>query len=40
MPHHKPDFKGLENEDAFLDVLRASNAKPGLYMFPFCGDPK
>ncbi len=36
LPHHKPDFKKLPNEDGFLEGLRANNTPPGMYMFPFC----
>ncbi len=36
LPHHKPDFKKLSNEDGFLDALRANNTPPGQYMFPDC----
>jgi len=39
-PHHKQDWKGLPNEDGFLDALRANNTPPGQYMFPFCADYK
>ena len=39
-PHHKQDWKGLPNEDGFLDSLRANNTPAGQYMFPFCGDQK
>ena len=38
-PHHKADWKGIPNEDGFLDALRANNTPSGQYMFPFCGDP-
>ncbi len=39
-PHHKQDWKGLPNEDGFLDALRANNTPPGQYMFPFCASQK
>jgi hypothetical protein len=35
-PHHKPDWKGIPNEDGFLEALRANNTPPGQYMFPYC----
>ncbi len=35
LPHHKPDFKRLPNEDAFLAALRAGNVAPGQYIFPW-----
>ncbi|MCW5945691.1 MAG: hypothetical protein KIT74_01520 [Fimbriimonadales bacterium] len=34
LPHHKNEWKGLQNEDQALDALRSS--PPGQYMFPFC----
>lgn len=34
MPHHKNDFIGLPDEDAFLDYMRKSGIKPGNYVFP------
>ncbi|MCH7799177.1 MAG: hypothetical protein IID28_12145 [Planctomycetes bacterium] len=39
-PHHKADWKGIPNEDGFLDALRAANTPSGQYMFPYCDDPK
>ena len=39
-PHHKADWKGMPDEEAFLNALRANNTPSGQYMFPFCGDPK
>ncbi len=39
-PHHKADWKGIPNEDGFLDALRANNTPSGQYMFPFCSDYK
>ena len=39
-PHHKQDWKGLPNEDGFLEALRANNTPAGQYIFPFCGDHK
>jgi hypothetical protein len=36
LPHHKPDFKQLQNEDAFLKALRDLNIGPGVYLFPGC----
>ena len=32
--HHKNDFIGLPDEDAFMDSLRKSSIKPGNYLFP------
>lgn len=36
LPHHKPDFHKLQNEDAFLQALRDQAIGPGMYMFPAC----
>ena len=38
LPHHKPDFKGLRDEDDFLSSLRARKPEAGQYAFPFCDD--
>ena len=40
LPHHKPDFKGLKDEDAVLDALRAQSPEPGFYMLPQVCSPK
>ena len=32
--HHKNDFIGLPDEDAFMDYIRKSGIKPGNYLFP------
>ena len=34
LPHHKNDFIGLPDEDAFMDYIRKSGIKPGNYVFP------
>lgn len=34
LPHHRGDFKGLPNEDALMNALRAQNVAPGMYGFP------
>ena len=39
MPHHKGEFKGVPDEDAFLAAMRSAHVPPGQYMFPFCKDP-
>ncbi len=36
LPHHKPDYKKLPNEDGFLEGIRTNSTPPGQYMFPFC----
>lgn len=38
LPHHKGDFRGLPNEDGFMDYIRKSGIKPGNYGFPDCHD--
>ncbi len=38
LPHHKSEYKGLENENALFEIIRS--APPGQYMFPYCGDTK
>ncbi len=32
--HHKNDWIGLPDEDAFMDSIRKSGIKPGNYLFP------
>src|SRR5438034_7710888 len=39
MPHHKGEFKGLPDENAFLAALRSMKPAAGQYMFPHCKDP-
>jgi hypothetical protein len=34
LPHHKNDFIGLPDEDAFIDFIRKSGIKPGNYIYP------
>lgn len=36
LPHHKPDFQKLADEDTFLNTLRSQGIGPGVYMFPGC----
>ena len=38
LPHHKPDFKGLPDEDGVVGPVKAANLAPGVYMFPWCGN--
>jgi hypothetical protein len=40
LPHHKPEWKGLPNEDAVLNTLRQTNTLPGQYMFPYSCKPE
>ena len=37
LPHHKPEWKGLPNEDALAQTIRDTQIAPGQYMFPFAG---
>ncbi len=39
MTYHRSNYSKLPDEDKFLDMLRPSNLKPGLYIFPHC-EPK
>ena len=34
LPHHKNDFIGLPDEDAFMDLVHKSGIPPGNYVFP------
>jgi NADH:ubiquinone oxidoreductase subunit 3 (subunit A) len=36
MPHHKPEWRRIPNEDQFLDAVRSGKPAPGQYMFPYC----
>ncbi|MBM4108417.1 MAG: hypothetical protein FJ255_06330 [Phycisphaerae bacterium] len=36
LPHHKPDFHKLADEDALLNALRSQKIGPGVYLFPGC----
>ncbi len=38
LPHHKPDYKGVPEEDDFLAAVR-DRIPPGQYMFPYCENP-
>ena len=41
LPFHRSDFRGLPNEAATAEVLRAQRLEPWQYMIPFSGgDPK
>jgi len=37
---HQSEYRSLANEDAVRDALRAGDAKPGLYVLPYCADHK
>ncbi len=36
LPHHKKDWVGLGDEDAFFGAIKDLGIKPGEYMFPWC----
>ncbi|MGD9693400.1 MAG: hypothetical protein AB7G17_07645 [Phycisphaerales bacterium] len=36
LPIHKNDYKKFPDEEAVMSAVRAQNAGPGLYFFPFC----
>lgn len=38
LPHHKPDYSGLPDEDSFLEWIRSRSVRAGMYMFPYCSD--
>jgi hypothetical protein len=37
---HASDYRRLSNEDAVRAAIRAGNAAPGRYVFPYCDDMK
>jgi hypothetical protein len=39
LKYHKTDFRGVANEDAILDAVRAQNLAPGQYAVPHAGEP-
>lgn len=39
LPHHRPDWKRLPDEDRFMDQLRALGPTELQYSFPHCSDP-
>jgi hypothetical protein len=39
LPHHKPEWKGLPDEDAVMSALRNTNVPPGQFMFPYAATP-
>jgi hypothetical protein len=38
LPHHKPDWQGLKNEDEFLQTVGGMNIPEGNYVFPYACD--
>jgi len=39
LPHHKPDFKRLDDDEGLLGDITSKNPPPGVYMFP-CYTPE
>jgi hypothetical protein len=39
LPHHKPEWAGLPNEDALAKTIRDADVPPGQYMFPYLPNP-
>ncbi len=37
---HAPEYRGLSNEDAVRDAIRAGNPGPGQYCIPYCKEMK
>jgi len=40
LPHHKPDWKRLPDEDPVLEAMRGKDIPAGQYMFPYCTSMK
>jgi hypothetical protein len=40
LPHHKPEWKGLPDENNVMEALRRTNVAPGQYMFPYACKPE
>ena len=38
LKHHRADYRGLPNEDAFAEPMGKMGLTPGLYMHPHCPD--
>jgi len=38
LPLHKPESRKLPDEGRAMETLRSMSVKPGMYMFPYCGD--
>ena len=38
LKHHKADYRGLPNEEAFAEPMRKMGLAPGIYMHPHCPD--
>jgi len=39
MPHHKPEWQGLPEEDEFLDLVEKNSIAPGQYLYPYAENP-
>lgn len=39
LKYHKTDFRGVPNENAIIDAVRAQNLAPGEYAVPHADDP-
>jgi hypothetical protein len=40
LPHHKGDWRGLPDDEAFCKLVREGDIAPGQYMFPYCPNPE
>lgn len=40
LPYHRSDFKGVPDEDAFMDAVRGFNIPAGDYLVPRAGSPE
>src|SRR5262245_2263991 len=40
LPHHKTQWQGLPNEQAFLSALKGVNIPPGQYCYPHPATPE
>lgn len=40
LTYHKNDVRQLPNEDQVMTAVRAGNLTPGVYVYPYCANPK
>lgn len=40
LPHHKPDWARMPDEDTVVTAMRGKEIPPGQYMFPHCSSQK
>ena len=40
LTYHKADVRALPNEDQVMTAVRAGNVAPGVYVYPYCANPK